>query len=411
MTEDKLLSVEGAALSPWEARQRIGNQTNDALTVGYLEQPRVCFVPSQQLPDFFAPEQFLQSNNIGESIDFGAEHFPYTRHEISVAQLSVDQELMLSINGQRYRMTEPAHRDLCQLLRIPIGFTYDIPTDLTATIVQRLKLLHAQSVIVVARGDTIVALVDPLKWAPRRGEGRMKKQPHYMPVTNLSLLHLLEKVWSGSDVDTRITISDRGMQVEILHKDESCTIEPIVGDITRVGLAITNSETGGSRPLATGYTLRLVCTNGSTIQQDFGHVRFSSDWRCTMKRRLDRFTAALQSLSQAMRDKCGHLQTAYERMAHTYLEDVLFFNLYRQAQYLARGVAQSSDYIDRLFGVEPDQRHEIIGRVRHRQRELRRGNTAALEPSQSTDLLAWQVFNGITAAARDEIRYHRRMSL
>jgi hypothetical protein len=30
----------------------------------------------------------------------------------------------------------------------------------------------------------------------------------------------------------------------------------VVGDVTRVGVAITNSETGGPLPVAKGYTLR-----------------------------------------------------------------------------------------------------------------------------------------------------------
>ena len=306
---------------------------------------------------------------------FAPEHFAYTQSETSVAHISMNEDLSLSINDRQYHMTERAHSDLCKMLGIPIAFSYDIPADLTSSIVQRLKLLHEQSMIVVVRGNTIVSLVDPLKGAAGRGKSageRLKKKPHYMPLPNLSLLHMLEKVWSGADVDTRITLSDRGMQVEILHKEESFTIEPVVGDVTRVGIAVTNSETGGALPLATGYTLRLVCTNGSTIKQDLGHVRLSSDWRCTMERRLDQFTAELRFLSQEVRDKCGYLQTAYKAMAHEYLDDVLFYSLYRQAQYLSRGVANISEHIDGIFGVEPGQRQEIIGRVRHRQRELRR---------------------------------------
>jgi hypothetical protein len=130
-----------------------------------------------------------------------------------------------------------------------------------------------------------------------------------------------------------------------------------------------------------------------------------------MERRMDRFAAELRSLTHALRDKCGYLQAAYTRMAQEYLDDVLFDKFYRQAQYLSRGIGNSSEHIDSIFGVAPDQRQEIFGRVRRRQRELRGAHTAAIEPPQSTDLLAWDVFNGITAAARDEVRYHRRTAL
>jgi hypothetical protein len=206
------------------------------------------------------------------------------------------------------------------------------------------------------------------------------------------------------------------MQVEVLQKAESFTVEPVVGDVTRIGIAITNSETGGPLPVAKGYTLRLICTNGSTMRIDDDDTqrrplgRFSSDWRCTMERRFGRFTDDLRSLMQSMQGKCSTLQTAYRRMAETKLDDVQFYNWYRQAQYLFRSMANSSDHIDRLFGVKQDDRQEFFKRERERQ-SVKRAATTAVEPPQSTGLIAWEVFNGMTAAARDEIHYHRRTGL
>jgi hypothetical protein len=224
-------------------------------------------------------------------------------------------------------------------------------------------------------------------------------------------LHLLEKVWKGPEVDTRITFSDVGMQVELLRKEESFTVEPVVGDVTRVGVAITNSETGGPLPLAKGYTLRLVCTNGSTVQTDAKLYRFSSDLRCSPEWRFNKFAEALQSLMQEMQAKCGALRTAYQRMAEDELDDVRFHDLYRQAQYLSRGIADSSDAIDDIFGVGKDDRQKFFKRVRERQNKRRDGTRAVIEPPQSTGLIVWDVFNGITAAARDEVRYSRRTAL
>jgi hypothetical protein len=399
------------ALALWADQQRIDHQPSGALTVVHPEQSRLRFVASQQFPDFFAPEQFFQSHDIEESLHFCAEHFAYTQSEIPVAQISMDEALVLSVDGQHYHLTEKAHSDLCSILSIPIAFAYAIPTDLTALIVQRLKSLHAQSVIVVAREDTIVSLVDPLKWAKDEGQSRAKKKPHYLPVTNLLLLHMLEKVWSGQDADTRIILSDIGMQVELLQKAESFTVEPVVGDVTRVGVAITNSETGGPLPVAKGYTLRLGCSNGATVHTDAKLYRFSNDWRCSMEWRFDKFAAALRSLMQDMQIKCGALQTAYRRMAGAELDDVQFYNWYRKVQYLSRSMAKSSDHIDRIFGVIQDERQEFFKRVRERQRTMRSTTPAVIEPRQSTGLIAWEVFNGITQAARDEMHYHRRTGL
>jgi hypothetical protein len=184
-----------------------------------------------------------------------------------------------------------------------------------------------------------------------------------------------------------------------------------VGDITRVGIAVSNSETGGPLPVATGYAFRLRCTNGNKIRHNIGDVRFSSDWRCTWDNRSNRFTDDLKSLKQDIQDKFGDLQTAYQRMVDERLDDDHFYNWYRQTEYLFRGIADRSKHIDGIFGVEPDQRKEIMNRERQRRRELKDANTTVIEPPQSTDLHTWNVFNGITAAARDEMRYQRRTAL
>ena len=230
-------------------------------------------------------------------------------------------------------------------------------------------------------------------------------------------MHVLEKVWSGQDVDTRIILTDTGMQVEILQKAESFTVEPVVGDVTRVGIAITNSETGGPLPVAKGYSLRLKCTNGATVriedkdEERRGVGRYSGDWRCSMERRFDRFTNDLHTLMQTMQLKCAALQSAYRHMGEARLDDKQFFSWYRKALYLSRDMTDSSAETDGMFGVEPKARQEIINREQERLRELRKEKAPVIAPPQSTSLSAWEVFNGITQAARDELRYHRRAGL
>jgi hypothetical protein len=98
-------------------------------------------------------------------------------------------------------------------------------------------------------------------------------------------------------------------------------------------------------------------------------------------------------------------------MVQEQLDDVRFHNFYRQAQYASRGIANSSEQIDTMFGVTPSRRQELFKQVRSRQAQMRTGSTAVIEPPQSTGLIAWAIFNGITAAARDEMRFSRRTAL
>ena len=266
-------------LYPWEEEQLSDNQPSAALTVVHPEQHRVQFVPPTRLPDIFAPEQFFQTNDIQESIHFCAEHFAYEQRETSFAQISMDSELLLSVDSQQYRLTERAYHDLCNMINIPLAFGTDIPPDLASTVVQRLKARHQQALVLVSRGDTIVSLVDPLKWVKGRettAKERTKNYPHYLPVPNLSLLRLLEKVWTDAVADTRITITDTGIQIEILLTDDAFKLEPVVGDVTRIGMVVRNSETGGPLPHATGYTMRLICRNGATVRHDVKPLSIST---------------------------------------------------------------------------------------------------------------------------------------
>ena len=91
-------------LYPWEWKDEevIENQPSTALMVVHPKKPKLEFVPSQQFPHLLVPEQYIQSNNIEESIEICEKHFSYTRTEISLAEISMDDDLSLLIAGQRY---------------------------------------------------------------------------------------------------------------------------------------------------------------------------------------------------------------------------------------------------------------------------------------------------------------------
>jgi hypothetical protein len=396
------------ALALWKEPQPIG-----ALTVGQPPMPEVENVVSQQFPYFFAPERFYKTPSLEDSIHFCAKYFAYTQQEVSIAKISMEDAFVLTVDGQPFSVTEKAVSDLCSILDIPFAFALSIPTDLIALIVRRLKTFHTQSVLMIAREDedTIVSLVDPMKGAETREGVRTKKKPHYLPIPNLALLRMLQKVWNSEDVDTRVILTDHGVQVEYLHNAAPFTIEPVVGDVTRVGVAITNSETGGPLPVAKGYTLRLRCTNGATVATDTKLSRFSNDWRCSVSWRFEKFAEGLRSLMQDMQSKCTALQTAYSRMVEAKLDDLQFHAWYAKAQYLYRSMANRSEHIDRIFGVDPDERQAFLKRERKWQKAKRTVTTGAIAPPELTNLIAWDVFNGITAAARDEMRYSRRTGL
>jgi hypothetical protein len=61
--------------------------------------------------------------------------------------------------------------------------------------------------------------------------------------------------------------------------------------------------------------------------------------------------------------------------------------------------------------VDEAERQAFLKRERKWQKAKREVTRGEIAPPELTTLIAWYVFNGITAAARDELRYSRRIGL
>lgn len=359
----------------------------------------------------FAPEQSLKTSSIAEALEACETMFCYTRSPIEAADLVLDDDLGLSFNSGRYQPTEKAFDDLCHILEIPITFAKDIPHDLVATIVERLKMRRQQTIIPVHRDDLVVGVIDPMKWSRSRAKENpteeKKQRPLFAPVPTQEILKLVQTTWGEMAETPCILMTDTGVKIDVMSAPVA--IEPRPGDITHLGLEITTSETGGPMPQARGYTLRLVCSNGAVLPHDFKALRFSTDWRVKMERRLEAFAKALQAIAFDMDRLC----TAYQRLTVEPITNEFFFRLHRQARYIYRRIPHEdgdADPADTVLGVEKSRREQIIKQVRDRQEELRKTPTVLATP-EPTELAAWDVFNTITAIAREEGAYQRRIAL
>jgi hypothetical protein len=356
------------------------------------------------LPELFAPERSFSTQSIEAALEACEMLFRYEKPAIAVDQLFLEENLTLAFNGARYRMTEPAFDDLCALLKVPVNFVKGVPLDLRATIVDRLAREHQQLVVPVHRDGIVVGIVDPQKWTRSRAKGETNR-PRFEPVTNLHTLQMIKNLWTDLAEPPRIVIADTGVRVEMLTSP--VPLEPQPGDITRLGLVLTSSETGGPLPLARGYTLRLVCTNGAVLPEDFAHVRFNSDRRIQLEARLQIFAAQMQGMAVDV----ARLQQAYARLPEERLTDQMFYNLWRDIRYAYRLIGHNDVRADQVLEVDPEERRAIITEVRKRQQAWRDGSVVVgIQPPRPIDLHTWDAFNRVTAAARQE-PYQRRLAL
>lgn len=353
-----------------------------------------------EFPNFFARERYRKASNIEEALELCDADFSYSRSKIAVEQISLEKNLSIRFNGEQYQLTEKAFTDLCKVLGVPPKFAKEIPTELTVTIVDKLKSLHEQQIVLIYRDNVVVGVINPSKFLHSRAK---KQRPHYLPVTNLQTLQLIKNVWNNSGNTASISISDAGLRVEAVDPEQTIEPKSKPGDITNIGLSVTSSETGGPMLQAKGYTLRLVCTNGATVPENFGLLRFNTDWRVNIDYRLDNFGKRLLNFKVDVED----LKNSYDRLTVGTISEFQFYSIYRQARYIYKNDPEGELKADKTLDVKAEERKEIFESVRKRQAEIRGLATDSIEPPQQTNFQAWDVFNSITAQARRETYINR----
>ena len=155
----------------------------------------------------------------------------------------------------------------------------------------------------------------------------------------------------------------------------------MVGDIIQLGIAITNSESGGRQLKASAYACRLACANGAIMSDEIGTARWPNDHRMTTAASL----LAFQKQVSALIDKLESVAPLYTTNVHRLVPDVELFNLWRRVAYiLCRNEA------DDVLGISEEARRDLQQLIRFRD---------ARESPAMTDRNAYEVHNRITFAA------------
>ena len=168
-------------------------------------------------------------------------------------------------------------------------------------------------------------------------------------------------------------------------------VEPAVGDVVQVGIAVTNSETGGRQLKASAYTYRLVCTNGAMMADTVGVARWPNDPRMTDAGCMRAFQRDISSLT----GKLEFVSTLYQAAVDRPVPDFEFANIWRRVNYL---LPRGGDP-DAILEISEAERRELQEAVRLR--DLR-------EAPAMTRWNVYDVHNRITHAAHGQTFRVRR---
>jgi len=180
----------------------------------------------------------------------------------------------------------------------------------------------------------------------------------------------------------RACVSYAGVDVGFVV--DGSVVEPAVGDIVELGIALTNSESGGRQLKASAYSYRLACTNGAIMSDEIGVARWPNDPRMTVAGSLLAFQKDVATLFE----KLDTVSSLYKANTERLVPDVDLMNLWRRVAYVI-----PRNEVDAVLGISAVERIELQGAIREREPG---------EPPALTSHNAYDVHNRITFAA------HRR---
>jgi hypothetical protein len=171
-----------------------------------------------------------------------------------------------------------------------------------------------------------------------------------------------------------IKISERGIELSLVTHIFG-EIEPVVGDITKTGFSVTNSETGG-RPLKASFlAFRLQCSNGAVLPDKWGEVRWTYDKRMSIESSLKNFRSRFVGMQLPM----DLLEERFNGLLSNKLTDLDFRKIWRNVSRVVGSLEADS-----ILEIKEDDRKQILRTVKEREKKnrLRLNPDSKIKPVQ-----------------------------
>jgi hypothetical protein len=247
---------------------------------------------------------------------------------------------------------------------MPLGYFYDITPELFCSNFKQRQAETTSPITICRVGDVATGLI-------------LDGKARYRPARTADVLRAIRRL-DGLSL-RRASVSLAGVDVELVRLGS--VVEPVLGDIVEIGIAVSNSESGGRQLKAAAYSYRLVCTNGAVMADEIGIARWLNDPRMNEAASLLAFQKGLTLLGDKLESVAALYQAAIDRP----VPDAELWNAWRR---VARHVPRSE--ADDVFGMTEDERRDLQQLIRLR---------GPRESAVATKRNAYEVHNRITHAA------------
>lgn len=291
-----------------------------------------------------AEQQTVKTLNELQSVVDAGLYDPVHR-EVSLSEIDFDQQGFVKVAGEELEYLQGVHELLAERAGIPKSFGYAIDFDLFRhTFNQMKRRSSAQNIVLSSINGKVVGV---------------SKAPYRVARTK-DLLHqisLREDRWEFESA----TIGDFGIKLNLLIP--GAVIEPKRGDEIKIGLQLSNSETGGEALRSTVYSHRLVCSNGATVQKEDAVVYWKAITRQTYESSLRSF---VRQMDRARDQAEAKAVVIYRNVLDRMMSDDRLLKVHRGLNMRLKRFMETPLNADKVLKITRDERLEIQKRIRER---------------------------------------------
>lgn len=327
----------------------------------------------------FAPEkEYINVSSMDKAIT-EVDAFDTTFQKVSLAdiQVSLDSSANLIVGSDIRKMSQWSLQSLCRFLQIPDPFARKIPIDLLQKNITRLLREKKDEGVnlLVGKGNEVVNIV----------------KATYKPFPNKLFLTELDKLFKNKNMEWEsMRIGPRGFDLNVIDPSIK-PLEPKVGDITKIGFRILNSDTGDRDAMARLYLFRLACLNGATMTSDWGIVRRDSNKKISLNKDFEYFIQNVQNLKVNF----DSLVTVYNKMPETSLTDFQVESVWKAVNRIA-----GKEQADVVIEKDEEGRKAILHFVDFKRSYNRQLFAEDLKKPESTDVNAYDTYNRVTDCSK-----------
>ena len=319
------------------------------------------------LPKTLVQDEMQSPKSFDALMDLVETKYRIEHERTTLEAIELGKDGTLVTPAGNWQVTQDFLESCAWAIGMPLPYAYKISPELFCENFSRRQAETTAPITVYRVGDVATGLV-------------VDRTFRYRPASTADVLRSIRQ---QHQLEFRsASVSFAGVDVEFVRP--GLVVEPVVGDVVEIGVAITNSETGDRQLKATAYSFRLICTNGAMMTDRVGVARWPNDPRMTDASCHLGFQRNVSALCTKRDAVAGLYRASVDRP----VPDVEFWHLWRRVAYLLpRGRA------DEVLGISEDERRDLQQAVRNRD---------ARQAPAVTPWTAYGVHNRITHAAHGQ---------